>query len=124
MTEFFLKNGKFIVIVGCLVAGFACSEQSTDNPVGASATFNYAIDDKIQSEQVVVMSFDIHVGQDGRVIEVKLAEGQADQGVFTEAAIRKIKQTEYAIRKVDGVAQSYWQRNQPVKAGSVVPLTN
>lgn len=124
MSEFILKTSKFIVAVGCLMAISACSEHTTENQVSASSTFNYAIDDKIQTEQVIVMLFDIHVGKDGQVIEVKLAEGQADQGIFTEAAIRKIKQREFAIRMVDGVAQSYWQRNQPVEAGSVLPVND
>lgn len=124
MTEFIFNTSKFIVITGCLLAGTACSEQSTDSTGSGSSTFNYAIDDNVQSEHVVVALFDIHVGKDGRVLEVKLAEGQADQGMFTEAAIRKIKQREFTIRRVDGVAQSYWHRNQPVEAGSVLPVND
>lgn len=124
MSDFVFKKRNYAVILGILMLISACSEKSDDESVNSSSSFNYAIDDKLHTEQVVIMLFDIHIGTDGRVLDVHLSEGQVDQGVFTQAAIRKIKQTEFAVRKVDGVAQPYWQRNQPIQAGSVALLDN
>lgn len=122
MSELNAIVSKCLFVLVLFGSNTACSDNPTQTGDKVSSGFNYEIDDKIHSEQVLVMLFDIHVGTDGQVIDVTLAEGQKDQGIFTQAAIKKIRQTQFAVKKVDGVAQAYWQRNQPIEVGSVMSL--
>ena len=74
MSDFVFKKRNYAVILGILMLISACSEKSDDDSVNSSSSFNYAIDDKLHTEQVVIMLFDIHIGTDGRVLDVHFRE--------------------------------------------------
>ncbi|WP_448555285.1 hypothetical protein [Thalassotalea montiporae] len=84
--------------------------------------FTQGAENLVQRQEFITIYLDVLVNKNGDVIEAKLASGQKEQGIFTQFALKKVRELKFSNKSKDGKAAPYWLRNYPYQAGNIRAL--